>query len=121
MAVSWATGVNTRIKRNGTSWGTVQKFITDGTRSGKQKRRLSNSMEKRQFSVSMRFNLTEYGLFETWFDEVILGGLYSFNFPQIDASGTVTMKEYRFADGGSPQYSNPSGNNIDCSMVWEEV
>ena len=114
---SWATGVNQKIRRE-TTWGEIQGFISDPTLSGKQKRRMSASMAKRQFQVTMLFTYTEYSAFTEWYKTTIKFGTLPFDFPKIDGTGTA---QYRFADGGSPQYSNDSGKQIRCSMVWEEV
>ena len=81
---------------------------------------LASSMAKRPFTVKMRFTYDEYVAFDTWYNEVCYKGLNSFAFPQIDRIGG-SDKEYRFVAGQAPQYSNVSGNIIDCSMQWEEV
>ena len=118
--IMWNPNVNTKVRRDGTSWSNVQGFITDKTRSGKPKRRYSNSMIKRPFSVSFIFSLEEYEIFEEWYNNTILKGTRSFLFPKIDSvSGKYV--EYQIADGGAPSYSNPSGKRIRCTMKWEEV
>lgn len=120
MTVDWIDGVNKRVQRNGTSWQDIQGFICDKTRSGKQKRRLSASQEKKQYNVSFIFNYKEYLLFSDWYRNTLRYGLHSFYFPKIDEiNGDNT--EYRFADGGSPQYENTSGKIIKVTMIWEEV
>lgn len=121
MAEGWPSGVNQRILRDGTSWSSPAQFIEDETRSGKRKRRLYASQTKKTFSVKMRFTLSEYKIFDAWFEGNLKSGLYSFYFPQIDASGSTTTKIYRFTADGEPQYSNPSGNYIDATMKWEEM
>ena len=81
---------------------------------------LAYSMAKRPFSVKMRFTYAEYLLFDEWYNNTLTGcakGLNSFAFPQIDRIGG-SDKEYRFVAGQAPQYSNVSGNIIDCSMQW---
>ena len=90
--------------------------------SGKTKRMLYASKMKKPFTVKMRFTYNEYTAFKNWYENSCFNGLYSFNYPTIDQfSGTVTDKEYQFVAGSAPQYSNPSGKYIDCSMQWEEV
>lgn len=81
---------------------------------------LANSMAKRPFNVKMRFTYAEYLLFDEWYNTVCYKGLNSFAFPQIDRING-SEKEYRFVAGTAPQYSNPSGQYIECSMQWEEV
>ena len=117
MAEAWATGVNQIVRREST-WGEIQGFISDPTLSGKQKRRMSHSMAKRPFQISMLFTYNEYVNFSAWYQTTIKFGTLSFAFPKIDGSGTG---EYRFAEGGEPQYSNESGQLIKCTMAWEEV
>ena len=118
MTVSWPTGVNQRLLRS-TDWDDAEGFIEDESLSGKTKRRAAHSMGKRAFNVKMRFTTTEYALFRTWWETVCLRGVYSFEFPKIDAaSGTGT---YRFKKGGAPRYSNQTGVLVDVTMAWEEV
>lgn len=81
---------------------------------------LAYSMAKKPFSVKMRFTYEEYLIFDNWYNNVCYKGLNSFAFPQIDRING-TEKEYRFVEGSAPQYSNPSGKYIECSMQWEEV
>ena len=117
---NWATNVNKRILRNGTGWNSPNNFIEDATRSGKRKRRLFATQQKKTFQIKMHFTAEEYATFDQWFQETLKYGLYPFYFPQIDStSGTNAV--YRFAQGGSPQYTNPSGKIVECSMVWEEA
>lgn len=117
---SWAEGVNTRVLRNGTSWQNICGFIEDETRSGKRKRRLYASQTKRQFSVKMNFNIEEYEIFNSWYENTLKYGLYPFAFPEIDGSADSGYRLYRFTSEGYPKYSNPSGNRIECIMQWEE-
>lgn len=120
MAVQWNENVNKRILRDGTSWSNIAGFKSDETRSGKTKRRSYHSLEKRQFSVKMRFSLGEYTIFNNWYKNTLKQGLLAFEFPKIDStSGSLVV--YRFTADGSPQFSNPSGDLIDCTMKWEEV
>lgn len=118
--VNWAEGVNKKILRSGTSWSEIQGFITDKTRSGKTKRRLYASQAKKEFSVAFYFSYAEYLLFSDWYKNTLRYGLHSFYFPKIDRVGGDET-EYRFADGGEPQYENVSGKIIKASMTWEEV
>ena len=117
MAVQWKTGVNKIVRRDST-WSEIQGFISDPTLSGKQKRRMAHSMAKRPFQVVMLFNYTEYLLFSDWYQDDIKYGTLAFEFPRIDGNGNA---EYRFADGGAPQYTNQSGKMIKVEMAWEEV
>lgn len=79
-------------------------------------------MAKRPFSVTMRFPLDKYEDFHDWYVNVTRKGFYSFGYPQIDGVfDTDNLVEYQFAKGGSPTYSNPSGDMIEVSMTWEEV
>lgn len=121
MAVSWDSGVNTKVLRNGTDWSEPDTIIEDKTRSGKQKRRLYASNEKRLFQVAFNFNMTEYANWITWFNNSIKRGMYSFDFPKIDSLDKTVMQEYRISKSGYPKYSNDSGKIIKCSMTWEEV
>lgn len=118
---NWATGVNQKILRDGASWGNPVSFIEDETRSGKRKRRLYASQQKKTFSIKMNFTSAEYVIFDDWFLNTLKGGLYSFYFPQIDGVGTKTTKVYRFTKDGVPQYSNPSGKIVSATMKWEEL
>lgn len=117
------TTYKNKVLRNGTNWSEIEGFIEDKTRSGKGKRRLSASQSKRQFNVKIRFKFEEQQRFSAWYQNECRYGLYSFGYPRIDEVGhnTSHIREYRFAKGGQPKYSNPSGNLIDCTMVWEEV
>lgn len=119
--VDWASGVNKKILRSGTSWNNINAVIEDATRSGKTKRRLMACKEKRKFSVAMRFSETEYQLFNDWYENTCKYGFYSFSFPQIDKVGSTNEKEYRFVAGSEPNFSNSTGIMIDCTMEWEEV
>lgn len=118
---SFPAGINKRILRDGTSWQNSVKFIEDETMSGKRKRRLSATQEKKSFSVKMRFTENEYQIFDQWFTDTLKSGLYSFYFPQIDRSVDKPYRIYRFTKDGSPQYSNPGGKLFDVSMKWEEM
>lgn len=119
--VNWNENVNTRILRDGTSWNEPAVFIEDETRSGKQKRRLLASCKKRQFSVSMRFSITEYEYFINWYKYTTKNGVYAFRFPKIDSENKNISGIYRFTSDGLPSYNNSMGKLIDISMIWEEV
>lgn len=118
MAVSWDSHVNTKVLRDGSSWGEIDGFIEDGTLSGKKKRRMAHSLASRQYTVQLNMTYEEYAYFKAWYRNDIKFGSLSFEFPNIDGSGT---NEYRFVSGGAPRYTNQSGQIISCSMVWEEV
>ena len=120
MAVSWPSGVNTRILRSGTQWDEPVTIIEDETRSGKMRRRLYHSQSKRKFSVTMRFSVQEYDVFRNWFRISLKRGAEHFMFPKIDST-SKTETEYRFSADGFPKYSNESGKIINVSMEWEEV
>lgn len=120
MIKNWANNVNKRILRNGAGWDSPSNFIEDTTRSGKRKRRLYATQQKKTFQIKMMFTLEEYAIFDEWFREVLKFGLYSFYFPRIDSSAN-TNAVYKIAQGGDPKYSNPSGRMIECTMVWEEA
>lgn len=117
---NWASGVNPRILRDGSDWGSPTNFIEDETRSGKRKRRLYATQVKKTYSIKMHFTHTEYVTFDSWFNSDLQQGLYPFYFPAIDKSISGN-KIYRFTVDGSPKYSNPSGNYVSCTMKWEEV
>ena len=117
---NWATGVNQRILRDGAGWDSPSNIIEDATRSGKRKRRLYATQKKRVYQIKMIFTHDEYVTFDNWFNNELLYGLYSFNFPCIDKKINGT-KVYRFTPDGAPKYTNPSGNKVGCSMVWEEM
>lgn len=119
--INWNSNVNTKIRRSGSSWSETSGFITDRTRSGKPKRRGSHQYSPRPFTVKMIFSETEYQYFTEWFNVTDKKGLLPFYFPQIDKSGVVTNKVYQFVEGGEPTYNNSSGDNIECTMKWEEV
>lgn len=123
ITVSWSPTVNKRILRNGTSWESKSGFLEDTSLSGKKKRRIAHSMEKRTFAVTMRFTVSEYTDFETWYNTYTRKGVYAFTFPRIDAVNQNDTENaiYRFVDGSAPKYSNPSGDLIECTMEWEEV
>lgn len=121
ITINWAEGVNKRVLRNGTEWEATNGFIEDETMSGKKKRRIAHNQKKRPFTVSMRFTLAEYTLFDNWWNTSCRKGLYAFRFPRIDAISDTDNAVYQFADGSAPKYSNPSGDLINCSMEWEEV
>lgn len=117
---NWASNVNQRILRDGAGWDSPANFIEDATRSGKRKRRLYATQQKRVYQIKMNFTHTEYVTFDTWFQSTLKYGLYPFYFPAIDKS-VNTNKVYRFTKDGAPRYTNPSGKIVSCSMVWEEV
>lgn len=120
--ISWdTTNVNTKVRRNGFSWGETEGFIEDKTRSGKTKRRISSSNEKRPFDVKFIFNITEYNNFTYWYNVTCRKGFETFMFPKLDAIGGNQIGYYRIAKGGAPKYTNTSGDNITCTMKWEEV
>lgn len=77
-------------------------------------------MAKQSFTVKFLFSLEEYQYFSNWYKTTILYGSKSFLFPQIDVMNG-DMVEYQIAEGGSPVYSNPSGDKIECTMKWEKV
>lgn len=121
MAIQWDSNVNNKILRDGTSWNNITGFKEDETRSGKTKRRMYHSQAKRQFSIKMRFTLEEYAYFNNWYKNTLKQGLYAFDFPKIDSNNPSDIVVYRFTSDGAPQFNNPSGDLIDCSMNWEEV
>lgn len=118
--IYWHRKINQKVRRDGTSWNEISGFIEDKTKSGKVKRRLANSKEKRTFSVKFIFTFEEYELFSEWYQKTILYGSKSFMFPKID-SETKEYVEYRITNDGVPSYSNRSGKLIECSMKWEEI
>lgn len=118
--IQWASGVNQKILRDGASWDSPANFIEDATRSGKRKRRLFATQQKSVYSVKMHFTHTEYVTFKGWFHSDLKDGLLPFEFPCIDKS-VDTNKLYRITKDGAPKYSNPSGNIVSCTMVWEEM
>lgn len=111
--------VNKKILRSGTDWRSSVGFITEKTMSGKKKRRPSLTQTKKSFSVSMRFSVEEYAVFDDWWENICRKGLYPFKFQRID--GLSGERLYQFTEDGAPAYSNPSGDMIDVSMEWEEV
>ena len=117
--IQWASGVNQRVMRDGAGWSSPANFIEDETRSGKRKRRQYATQSKRVYSVRMNFTHTEYVAFDAWFKSTLKDGLYPFEFPCIDKAINGN-KLYRFTPDGEPQYSNPSGKIVSCSMKWEE-
>lgn len=118
--IEWDKEVPQKVLRSGSSWNDIQGFITDETKSGKVKRRYAHFMGKRQFTVTMHFDLEEYQKFKKWYKTKCLYGAESFRFPTIDAQDGM-FSEYRFADGGAPSYSNIGGNIIEVTMTWEEL
>lgn len=118
---TWATGVNTRVLRDGSNWTETVGFIEDKTMSGKRKRRLAYYSEKRPFTVKMRFTFDEYLIFRNWYENVLKKGFFSFYFPKIDEPSSNTLGRYRFVADGKPQFSNPSGKLVDATMKWEEL
>lgn len=110
-----------KVLRNGSSWSEIEGFKEDTTRSGKTKRRMMASMGKRPVSVKMRLTYTQYTLFKTWYANTCKYGTLSFGYPRVDGTNRADIVEYRFATGGMPSYSNPTGKYIDVSMKWEEV
>lgn len=119
MIVNWDSRVNKTILRDGTSWNNIVGFKEDETRSGRTKRRLFGTLQKRVFFVKMHFTLDEYMIFNAWYENEVNFGLHSFYFPRIDSDVNVN-RVYRFSVDGSPQFSNPSGEIIECTMKWEE-
>lgn len=115
---NWNSNVNTKVRRNGTSWNYPSGVIEDETKSGKVKRRATLTMKKPQFNVSMLFSLQEYEYFIEWYKSTTLYGALSFSFPKIDGAG---LGVYRFIAGTSPQFNNPNGIYVECTMQWEEV
>lgn len=112
-----------RVLRD-TSWKAAAGFISKKTRSGVRRVRTAHRCEPVTFSVKMRFDTAEdYRTFRAWFEGPCRKGAMSFAFPEIDTveNGTKTMREYRFASDGAPQYSNPAGQMVDVTMTWEEV
>lgn len=79
------------------------------------------SQQKKPFTVRMLFSYTEYNIFVDWYENVCFNGLNSFLYPTIDSFGTKIDKEYQFVAGQPPQFTNPSGKKIECTMQWEEV
>ena len=80
------------------------------------------SQKKRPFTVKMLFTYEEYLIFTEWYNDTCYKGLNSFSYPTIDSFSSVPVnKEYQFVADTAPQYSNPSGRLIECTMQWEEV
>lgn len=120
MKISWSSKVNQKVRRSGTSWEETEGFVEDTTRSGKAKRRIATTQAVEKYNVSFLFTVDEYKEFTLWYNNDCRRGFNSFDFPQIDGFGK-TLVEYRFAKGGAPKYSNPSGDMIQATMIWEKV
>jgi hypothetical protein len=99
----------------------AQGFIAEKTRSGARKVRAANTVEPDSHSVTIQFDsVADYQTFKTWFEVTDRRGALSFAFPEIDNTGGAA-KEYCFADGGTPKWSNPAGQIIKVTMTLEEV
>jgi hypothetical protein len=117
--IHWPAGVPQTVLRS-SKWDFSMGFIADKTRSGKEKRRAALYMAPDVYTVTVRMSLGEYHIFIEWFKIDCLKGLLSFGFPKIDdAAGALT--EYRFSPDSKISLSNPAGQALDVSMVWEEV
>jgi hypothetical protein len=117
--VSWPAGVSKKVLRD-TAWDLPSGTIADKTRSGKDKVRAGHASEPKFFKVSIRMQLAEYRIFESWYVNTTRKGVFSFGFPKLnDNSGVIV--EYRFNPGSKPAVSNPGGLIVDVSMEWLEV
>lgn len=118
--IAWAEGVNKKVLRE-TTWGFEGGFISDETRSGKPKRRPSNSLGYDKYNVIMHFTIEEYEKFRQWFKNDLRRGALSFAFPRIDGQ-SEELREYQFYEPEETiSFSNPDGDIIEASFVLEEV
>ena len=119
MAATWPENVNQRILRD-TEWETPVNVIADQTRCGRKKVRPGLTMQPQVFTVRMNFDPAEQVIFKEWYSTTLRNGAVSFLFPDIEKL-TVNNKEYRFSEGSSIRWGNPSGTTRTASMQWEEV
>jgi hypothetical protein len=117
--VSWPAGVRQTVLKD-TSWELPSGVIADKTRSGKYMTRAGHASEPKSFSVTLRMNLNEYRVFETWYINTTRKGALSFGFPKVN-DNTGKIAEYRFAPDSKISVSSPGGLILDISMEWIEV
>lgn len=120
MSVSWASGVNQRVLREGGAWEIPNGTKADKTKSGKIKMRAAESCAPMTYKVQMRFTPDEYSSFMYWYLNTTQRGALTFLFPQIDAVNGVEV-EYGFVPGTSISVRNPSARSIDVNMEWYSV
>jgi hypothetical protein len=104
-----------------TTWDVPVGVIADKTRCGRKKRRPSNQLAPKVYSVTLQFKtLTDYNTFKSWFEETLYHGALSFSHPDLEGIDG-TLKEYAFQEESTVGYSNTSGHIMQATMTWEEV
>lgn len=105
-----------------TNWRESQGFLADTTRSGARKVRASNTAEKTNYSVKLRFpTLEDYKYFITWYNDTDKKGLFPFRFRDLqDVESSGKEKVYVFKESTGINITNVAGHIIDVSMEWQE-
>lgn len=112
--------INYRVLR-ATTWEAPVGVIADQTRCGRKKRRPSNQLAPKVYSVTLRFkSLTDCNTFKAWFENDLYHGALSFSHPDLEGT-SGTLKEYAFQAESSVSYSNTGGLVMQATMTWEEV
>lgn len=117
MAVSWPLNVNT--KAYGMDTGAKDNLEKISFESGKERTYLKNSGLKKQFSFNLSLNdsgaTSEYKLFWTWYEEVLLSGSKTFFLENLlTHSG---YKEYKMIKVPSATGQSPK----EVSISVEEI
>lgn len=113
--VAWADGVNQ--KAYGMSTEYEDNLVKIQFDSGKERTYLKNSSPKKEFSFNLRFEdsgaNSEYKKFLNWYENVLLSGSQSFEFPNlITHNGTA---EYKMTD--TPSARGQKYKEVSFSVI----
>lgn len=114
MAVPWPTAFPAYVE----DWreNELPVVIRTATETGPVKVRRRFTRARRVVSVQMIFTSAQYVSFQTWFRDVLLGGVQEFDFVNPYTQTTVS---YRFVE---PPVASPLGAfNVRLAMSWETV
>lgn len=80
---------------------------------------MAHNAEPKKFSVTMQFDANNAVIFESWYSETDMSGLYPFLLPRIDrVNGSAVL--YRFSPDTSLKWHNTKGHILECTFDLEE-
>lgn len=114
MAESWPVGVNTNLLQAGFTLQDDPQFIEQSMDVGPPKVRRRSTEAYSSQGCSLYLDETELGLFDTFYNVTLSGGVKYFDFTD---QVTSTTRTYRFK---SPYKVTPvTGNRYKVDMLWQ--
>lgn len=108
------------VIRRQTTWSYPTKVISEETRSGINKTRMAHTAAPKTFNVTLLMDAENAEIFDNWFENSDLSGLYPFYLKQIDRVDGQT-RVYRFAKDTNIDWTNVGGKMLEATFSLEEV